>query len=278
MVVLPIKCHKSLMAEYCFQFLNDPMMESFKERILCPLRYFLDTNYHLICKKVVPLLPFVDPIGFKALLNDIEASIKENAMKLPMTDREQRRNQLLCGRIFRYDREKATEKLKLEGPLTFGIFPDVVSCIRIAPKSPNDDIRFIPRPLPGARYTIPGFPSLKHFPFTTSLKQLGLRAFGVESPYKTLVISSRNQLDRVSEPQIEDFAASIAVQPTVFINWPYFVEAKVCYVETRRFIHEQYHKTQHGDREMFHFDLRCLKVKKELLTLKGMVSGVLVPC
>ena len=224
MAVLPSESHRSLLAEYCFQFVNDDTLQSFKDRMLCPRRYFIDTNYHLICKKAVPLLPFVDVEQFKALLDDIECSIKESAMRLPMTDREQRRNSLLCGRIFRYDREKATEKLKLEGPLSFGAFPDVVSCIRIAP---TDDVQFVPKPLPGARWTIPGFPNLKHFPFSTALKQLGLRAFGAESAYKTMVISSRNQLDRVAEPQIEDFAASIAVQPTVFIDWPYFVEAKV---------------------------------------------------
>merc|ERR1712228_811425 len=59
-------------------------------------------------------------------------------------------------------------------------------------------------------------------------------------------------------------------------NYPYFVEAKVGYVETRRFIYEQYNKIEVlSDGEMFNFDQRCLKLSNNLLKLNGINVGVI---
>eukprot|EP01084_Bolivina_argentea_P301190 519551_1 len=192
-----------------------------------------------------------------------------------MTDKEEKRNTLLNERIFRYDREKATESLKLRGPLKFGIFDDVVSCIRNKRKEHDNIIYdFIPRPLKGVRYIIPGFPKLKYFNYTSSIKQVGLRAFGFESRYKTLILSSSIE-SKSNGDDIENQASLIGNKLSVFIDWPYFIEAKIFYVETRKYIYEQYNKIEHIESEMFHFDQRCLKISNELLKLKGINVGVI---
>eukprot|EP01083_Nonionella_stella_P148908 472166_1 len=265
LVVLPSESHLHLLPEYCFQFRNASRFASFlaSNRAVSIL---IDTNYHLMCRRALPLLPFIDIHALKRTLYSIERAKKHNFESLPMTDKEEKRNTLLNGRIFRYDREKATEELTLRGPLSFGVFADVVSCIRKKDDSDKRNVKWRARPLRGARLMIPGFPCFgAYLKYSWCIKQIGLRAFGFDSSYETLTINITGDKGKKAYDGMQ----------TVFIDWPYLVEAKVFYVETRQFIYQEYNKMEHTEAEMFNFDQRCLKISNSLLKQRGINVGVI---
>jgi len=82
---------------------------------------------------------------------------------------------------------------------------------------------------PGVRLNIyqPGFPTLRHIPFTAELKASKVKVFESPSQGLNMVLTILPQ----GEPQISEVASDL-LGKSIFVNWPHLIEARVVSVSS----------------------------------------------
>lgn len=86
-------------------------------------------------------------------------------------------------------------------------------------------------PTPGVDRNVyfPGFPTMKHLPYTGKIESAGIKVFDMASRNASVIISVTNESTDEEREKKYDLAAIGAslVGKDIFVGWPHLTEAKV---------------------------------------------------
>lgn len=126
------------------------------------------------------------------------------------------------------------------------------------------DDKLVLGPTPGVLRDVyfPGFPTMKHLPYTAEVKSVGIKVFDMVSRNDSVIIKVTNALAEDEAQGNYDLAAIGAslIGKEIFVGWPHLSEAKVVSVsdENSEFIIGGLRK---NDQRRFEMQLRSLSTQ-----------------
>jgi 20S proteasome subunit beta 5 len=240
-----------------------------------PKTFTIDMNGKRWPWEAVALLPFIDS---KRLL-DAASKIDESQL----TKQERERNSFGKTIVLEYDPEQSDSVAGIAASEGFQSIGQNKAKIMIYESSgwnknlPESPV-LRPELLPGIQVPLPGFGSLRDAPVHSLVKKkLGLNVHGTRSRYQTSCLEMSNIASSV--PPLEMVAEQL-IGKTVFINYPYFLEAFVTAVSNEHgTIQGQNEPTQWSQAEMYGWQARRLGMERRLERGEGYTGtgGLVIP-